>query len=762
MTLRVENSETGDGFFTEGRDDVRLRQDDGVSLVETMIGLLILSVAMLALLGTLLTSAYALVEQEQRTTATRIGTELLEAARAAGFHSPELNITTPSWVSVASPDADFTVRKRVEWQDAEASGGGGQDLKLLTYEVSWNARGTPRSVRFSSAFAPTETAFIEVSATPSSAEVDDDNHPSRDLDGNLVTQVAFRARPVGFTHPTSSPMALTWLDDSGVTQTRTMAYDAGAGEWTVAVPSSQITAVFGSADPMNPAHAFALLEFQATAGTRSATAALGLVDPDALAIMVDPAVHPTSSTADPPVTEPVEVSCVATCVTTSETTLRVTVLEFGEDAAVDEVVAAFRDGSGALVQTAGFSVDPDTSEWSLVLPAGTSMEQGTDRPFTFTARYVDTSLGEIAQTVAVDVVSVTPPVFEPPAMSGAQVVDAPVNVGFCTSSSTCRNRDAERFQVDVDPGDATVSSVVVEYTRFDGTTGAIPLTASGTRWSATVPADTRDFDPGSAQAFRFVATHDLGDPVSAQVTADVVVSTPPSMGAPSVSPVPLRVAKCSGPSPDCRNQRAQTFSVDVAPNGGTVSSAWVLYLDKSGTQQRIDLVRGSGNRWEAVVGVGARTFQPGIGRAFTFRADAGEAGTLERQVAVDVLHARAEVKPNPIDLGITSGGCTDPPMCRATQDVRFELHTDSGALFGTVSGVSVRFTVWEVNSTPAGCTRSGTTLTCELGPNPAHWDVVVPKNAVKWNPNSSQTVEYTVRLASGGTFVEQLTLGVGN
>ncbi len=746
----------------------RLESDDGVSLVETMVGLLILAVAVFALLGTLLSSAFALVSQEQRTTATRIGTELLEEARVAGFHSPLLNVTAPSWVPVASPDPAFTVRKLVEWRDAETSGGPGQDIKLLSYEITWAVKGRAQSVRFSSAFAPTMVAYIEVSANPPTAEVNDADHPYRNLDGDPVSQVVFTARPVGFSHPTSSPMTLTWQDGSGVTKTYSMPHSSGV--WSVSIPSNQITASFGSADPNNPAHAFSSLEFQATAGSRSATVALGLIDTDADAIMTEALVHPSSSTTDPPATEPVDVSCPSACVTTSATTLRATVLEFGTDAAIAEVVASYPASGGAIVTTAPFTVDPQTSVWSFALPAGSSLQAGPQRPFAFTARYADPDLGVITRTVGVDVVDTTPPLLQPPSVSGATVVDAPIHAGVCTSAASCRNRDAERFQVDVDPGDATVSGVVLTYTTFDGSTGTIPLTASGTRWSATVPADARDFQPGAARTFTFVVSHDLGAPVSAQVTADVVTADVPVMGAPSVSPTPLRTTRCSGAPPACSNERAQTFSVDVDPRQGIVNDAWVRYRDGAGVEQQLNLSRGSGNRWEAVVPIGARTFQPGIARTFTFQADAGAAGTLERQIAVDVLHARAEVTPNPIDLNGIAGGTCAGTNCQATQDVAFRLRTDDGAAFSSVTGVSVRFTVRSVYAfqLPSECTQAGATpavtLTCELGAQPAHWERLIGSTQVQWQPNTTQTAQFTVRLATNPatTLVEQVSVGVGN
>ena len=115
----------------------RLSQEGGISLVETLVAVMILSISMLAMLNTFVASAHATLDQRARAAGTRVATAELERLRSVvwspGFVAP----STPT--TVVSDGRTFTITSTVT-ADATVP-----QLKNVTSTVSWNVGSVARS-----------------------------------------------------------------------------------------------------------------------------------------------------------------------------------------------------------------------------------------------------------------------------------------------------------------------------------------------------------------------------------------------------------------------------------------------------------------------------------------------------------------------------------------------------------------------------------------------------------------------------------------
>ncbi|QBI21504.1 hypothetical protein ER308_19300 [Egibacter rhizosphaerae] len=134
----------------------RLSDDTGVSLVEVLIGVFVLSVGLFALLSTFIASSRSLMDEEGRAGATRAATQEIERLRAAG----EVDLLDqvgedPSTLEVEVAGRTYEITRHLSWMDAtDPEEGDDEDLIYVGLDIRWTAAGSDRSVTFETAIDP--------------------------------------------------------------------------------------------------------------------------------------------------------------------------------------------------------------------------------------------------------------------------------------------------------------------------------------------------------------------------------------------------------------------------------------------------------------------------------------------------------------------------------------------------------------------------------------------------------------------------------
>lgn len=245
----------------------RLRDDDGISLVEVMVGMSIIMIALAAFASTLSQSLLVVTSDEQLVRANQLAAEQIEAARSAEFDcqgdpscihaSGELGFyeDDPGWTAAAPSDGEpmvslgatrpfdgsdpapgplpqeaiqrdgitYDVRREIVWVD-DAATAGTEDYKEVRVGLQWTVRGTPYSTGTSSVRYDTPDPIA--SCTPGTI-VDFDISPDfvlisssgNNLDAIVVTvETCTRASVVKLTPDPLSQMNMVEVPGSGGTR----------------------------------------------------------------------------------------------------------------------------------------------------------------------------------------------------------------------------------------------------------------------------------------------------------------------------------------------------------------------------------------------------------------------------------------------------------------------------------------------------------------------------------------------------------------
>lgn len=210
----------------------RLAREDGISLIEMMISMLILSVGLLALLGSFMVSARSILDQRAKATATRVASEELEVLRdyvwRAGYVPP--SGTRPVTRDGRTYDVTTTVTDSVS----------PPGLKNIATTVAWNIAGVARSATSSTAVSsgtqapatvPTD-AHMTVAMTPNPVRV----YPisSTSPYWRPFTDIVVKVEVVGMTF--DGQIRLTWPNADGSTGTDTI--NKSNGTWEKAIPGT--------------------------------------------------------------------------------------------------------------------------------------------------------------------------------------------------------------------------------------------------------------------------------------------------------------------------------------------------------------------------------------------------------------------------------------------------------------------------------------------------------------------------------------------
>jgi prepilin-type N-terminal cleavage/methylation domain-containing protein len=359
-----------------------LDEDAGFTLVETMVAIVLVTIAMFALMAELTAYVHHQANERRRTTAVRYLTTTLEKAR--GLTASDLALVPTGSISVpaitdggvtysgtevvarclvsdpvgsctptSANDAHLDTRLRVTitWPDGTATRSVSSytslaDTANTTYSPTGS--GTISTLVGGTGQAASGVSVSAFTATPSTSTVTSAGVPTSPITLNLTT--------VGLNSSTGS-IPVTWTDDGGSHQTT---LTGGPNSWSVTIPAASISKVVAS-------------------GTSTLTFAATVPGTSTISTVVTtlrPGVSITSCSVSP---NPLVLTLITRKTTLAET-LSCTV--FGL-ASSDSVTVAFTSGSSTTTRTLTSS---DGASWSVVLPSATSMaSSGLSETFTFTA-----------------------------------------------------------------------------------------------------------------------------------------------------------------------------------------------------------------------------------------------------------------------------------------------------------------------------------------------------------------------------------------
>ena len=205
-----------------------IASDDGVTVVETMFAIMVLSVALFGLMGSLIASAGSQLDQRRRTQGIRVANEYLEGHRALGFDKLQADVVAGCLAgSSCAPSTKtlggvtYTITPTVAEVDPTNPSLGPQPGKASVMQVSttvsWPVRSTTKTVTFSNVVSPTKpdltkdikniTVFpdptIVSKTTPSDANPW--GQPTQDI------QLTVELKGLGAT----TPVSVSWVDDQG-------------------------------------------------------------------------------------------------------------------------------------------------------------------------------------------------------------------------------------------------------------------------------------------------------------------------------------------------------------------------------------------------------------------------------------------------------------------------------------------------------------------------------------------------------------------
>ncbi|HVU75083.1 MAG TPA: type II secretion system protein [Mycobacteriales bacterium] len=357
-------------------------REGGYTMAEMLVGLVIISFGLLALLDGIILAVHTQRERVQRAAAIRVATTASEDARRIPFSSlaalvgaPQTSTKTVNNTTYQTTTTETLCAVTDGAEACTTPGSGSPSAVRVKVDVKWTSgskqhsvtvgtsvtdasqalltgtgTGTISNLLGGSATSGTSVTLGNLTVSPTSVAVTSANNPTSAV---TVTMTA-----VGLTATTSIP--LTWTDDTGSHQT-TMA-SAGNGTWSVSVPASSITKA-----PASGANT-ATVAFTATAPTGNGiqTANLTLVTQPTF----------TGCTVSP---NPIVFQLLTTKLSAA-TTLTCTVKAVSSS---DTVKVSYATPSST--QVSNLTTTDGGATWKIVLAAGTQLHSGLSTTFTFTA-----------------------------------------------------------------------------------------------------------------------------------------------------------------------------------------------------------------------------------------------------------------------------------------------------------------------------------------------------------------------------------------
>ena len=235
---------------------IRLRRcialDDGVTVVETMFAIMVLSIALFALMGSLIASARSQLEQRTRTQAIRVANEHLERSREYGFETlktdllagcPAGSSCAPTSKTVGSQTYNITpTLTEVDASNPSLGPQPGQTTMMqVATDVAWSERDTSRRVSFATTVAQTKPDLtkdiVGIKVFPDPTVVS----PTTTMDPNPIGQptqdVVITAELKGL--DAATPVTVSWTDDQGAKGPFAMT-TTNAKHWSRTIPKASI------------------------------------------------------------------------------------------------------------------------------------------------------------------------------------------------------------------------------------------------------------------------------------------------------------------------------------------------------------------------------------------------------------------------------------------------------------------------------------------------------------------------------------------
>jgi len=370
----------------------RFSPDEGLSLVEVMVAMAIVTTGLLALLGELATYIHQHSFQKSHATAVRLATSSLEHSRRLSVNdlstlpasdtqtvpvngvdytrTTTVQICKAGSVGACTPAGpnDPTVARvgvSVTWQD----GNGSHHVALDSSDAdgaNMLAGSTSGLVTNASGVSDTSVVVSSMSVSPTTTAVDASGRPGSDV---TVTLLA-----TGLSSSTTIPV--TWTDDNGSHQA---SMTGNGATWSVTVPATQIKRVVDSNSTSKT------VVFAATVPGVHAL-------PTATLTVLGPVTFNGACTVTPapitvvPLSRLTALPEVITCTTTGLV-------------ATDSVHATY----AWKTSTAGINlISVNGKTWTATIPSGTSMaNSGSSESFTFTAtRASDSATASSSLSVA--------------------------------------------------------------------------------------------------------------------------------------------------------------------------------------------------------------------------------------------------------------------------------------------------------------------------------------------------------------------------
>lgn len=211
--------------------------DEGLTLVEMLVALGILTGTVLALLGGFITSNASVQSQQERSRATRVALDLHERVRLLSYADIALLPSTPQTVTASGGlqvQLTTVVQDRFVTTDTTVAG---RAVKELVTTARWTGRqGVQRSVVYTTAIAqdpkdvdaPTgyEKAIKSMTISP-------DPSASVDYDGYTTTPIEITLVMTG--HDVGDTVRITWTDEVAAGRTVTATTTDGRN-WKASIP----------------------------------------------------------------------------------------------------------------------------------------------------------------------------------------------------------------------------------------------------------------------------------------------------------------------------------------------------------------------------------------------------------------------------------------------------------------------------------------------------------------------------------------------
>lgn len=211
---------------------------DGFTLVELLVALMLIATALTAMLAAFLTSAKSIQSQSERSEGVRIALDRNETLRLVDYNGADLALGTRTENATGSSGRTYTLTTEVVERDARPDEDvAGDKVKDVITTVSWmGTDGQPKSVQYTTAIArDARTIGVGEGYVQSirSMSVAPDPSVIVDFDGYTTEDVIVTIAMTG--HDVSEIVTVSWIDDRAGTQSAT-ATSTDARFWRLTIP----------------------------------------------------------------------------------------------------------------------------------------------------------------------------------------------------------------------------------------------------------------------------------------------------------------------------------------------------------------------------------------------------------------------------------------------------------------------------------------------------------------------------------------------